>query len=368
MNILYDYHIFHAQRHGGISRYFYELAKHLSAREDCSIEIFAPLHINEYLDLTSDIRLRGIKIKNYPFSGYIRRSINNALTRILITRRSDLDIFHETFYSGTDHRPHSAKGLITVHDMIHEKFAEYFPGRDITTKIKAAAVNRADHVICVSENTRRDLIELLRVPEEKTSVVYHGYSLSGATPAVYPITGRKPFILYVGHRDGYKNYQLLLRAYASSKSLRNEVPIICFGGGEITAHEKDLMALLNLPPDCVQYMEGNDSVLAGLYASASVFVYPSLYEGFGIPPLEAMALGCPVVCSNTGSIPEVVGNSARLFDPESESDLRSAMEEVVFSPEHAERLKAKGFDRIKMFSWEKCAQDTLAVYKKVSGN
>ena len=115
-------------------------------------------------------------------------------------------------------------------------------------------------------------------------------------------------------------------------------------------------------------MNGNDSVLAGLYSSARVLVYPSLYEGFGIPPLEAMSFGCPVICANTSSLPEVVGDAARLFDPTSESDLRAALEAVVFSSEYTVRLKANGLERVKMFSWEKCADETLKVYKKVLGD
>jgi len=160
---------------------------------------------------------------------------------------------------------------------------------------------------------------------------------------------------------------LLLRAFASSKLLRNEFSIICFGGGKASAREKALLNTLDLPSDCVKYIDGNDPVLAGLYASAKMFVYPSLYEGFGIPPLEAMAFGCPVVCSNTSSIPEVVGDAAHLFDPANTSDLQAAMEAVVCSSAYAARLKSKGYERIKLFSWKKCADDTLGVYEKLLG-
>jgi len=367
MKIVFDHQIFRAQQYGGVSRYFYEVAKQLSADKNCDVEIFAPLYVNEYLGMASNVRIRGKKIKSVPYSAYLRKGINNALTRMMVTPRKEIDIFHETFFTQLDNRPHSAKGLVTVYDMIHEKFPDFFPARSNFQKRKACAVKRADHVICISENTRQDLIELLDVPEEKTSVVYLGHSLSRPIEAITPENSEKSFILYVGNRDGYKNYELMLRAYASSKSLKSEISIICFGGGSVTTRERDLMASLNLPPDCVKYMGGDDSILASLYASAKVFVYPSLYEGFGIPPLEAMAFGCPVVCANTSSIPEVVGDAAELFNPESESELRAAMEKVVFSQEHAARLVAKGHERIKLFSWEKCAMDTLAVYEKILG-
>ncbi|MDY7029306.1 MAG: glycosyltransferase family 1 protein, partial [Spirochaetota bacterium] len=143
--------------------------------------------------------------------------------------------------------------------------------------------------------------------------------------------------------------------------------IICFGGGRPSSKETDLMAHLGLSANCVTYMNGRDPVLAGLYASAKAFVYPSLYEGFGIPPLEAMSFGCPVVCADTGSLPEVVGEAARLFDPTRVSSLQDALESVLSSPAHIARLKSKGRERAKMFSWEKCAAETLNVYKIIMG-
>ena len=367
MKILFDNQIFRAQQYGGISRYFYEVAKYLSAEKNCDVEIFAPLHINQYLTSTSGIHVLGRKIKRPPYSGYITRCINSALTRLLVTPRNDIDIFHETYFAMADNCPRSARRVITVYDMIHEKFAHQFSNRDTTRKFKVHAVHRADHVICISENTRQDLVNLLGVPEKKTSVVYLGYTLSCPIGSIKPAIHRKPFILYVGSRNGYKNFDMLLRAFASSELLRNEFSIICFGGGKALKRELDLTEKLDLPADCVTYLGGNDSVLAGLYKSAKAFVYPSLYEGFGIPPLEAMSFGCPVVCANASSIPEVVGDAAHLFDPKSESDLRGAMEKVLFSSEYSARLTAKGYERIKLFSWEKCADDTLNVYKKVLG-
>jgi glycosyltransferase involved in cell wall biosynthesis len=368
MRILFDHQIFSAQQYGGVSRYFYELAKYISVKGSHEVEIFAPLHVNEYLGMASDIRIFSMKMPYFRSANYVWGGINATLSWLMVKSRKDIDVFHETYFSRTDNCPRSAKRLITVYDMVHEKFSQDFPARHNFQKIKAHAINRADHIICISENTRRDLIEILGVPEEKTSVVYLGCSLLCGWNSIQLINHRKPFILYVGtRRYGYKNYELLLRAYSSSKLLQNEVSIICFGGGKATAREKSLIASLNLPPDCVQFMGGDDRILAGLYTSAKAFVYPSLYEGFGIPPLEAMAIGCPVVCSNTSSIPEVVGNAAELFDPYSESDMRAAIEKTVFSQLHAASLVARGRDRIKIFSWEKCSKDTMAVYEKILG-
>ena len=366
MRILYDYQVFMAQPYGGASRYYYEITSRLSAERECDVEIFAPLHINQYLGADSSIRVRGKLIRRPPYSSLITRKINSMLTRVFVSFRRDIDIFHETYFTLADNCPRSAKRVITVYDMIHEKMPHSFSRRDPTRKNKAHAVHRADHVICISENTRQDLVDLLNVPEKKTSVVYLGHSLSCPASSIPAFKHDKPFILYVGARTGYKNFDLLLKAFASSKLLQN-FSIICFGGGRPSSKETDLMAHLGLSANCVTYMNGRDPVLAGLYASAKAFVYPSLYEGFGIPPLEAMSFGCPVICANTGSLPEVVGEAALLFDPTSESSLRTAMETVIFSPAHAGRLKEKGLERIRMFSWEKCALDTLNVYKKTLG-
>ena len=261
--------------------------------------------------------------------------------------------------------PRSAKRVITVYDMIHEKFAESFPQRDKTRQIKAHAVKRADHVICISENTRRDLIEFLGVPDEKTSVVYLGYSLATKGPPAKRIVGEKPYILYVGHRGGYKNFERLLQAYAVSPKLRNYFDLICFGGGGLTTKEKSLLQRLGFSMESVRQVSGDDASLAGYYRSASAFIYPSLYEGFGIPSLEAMSFDCPVVCSGVSSIPEIIGNAAEMFDPYEPDSIRMAIERVVSDDTLRQILIARGQERIKLFSWKRCAQETLDVYRRV---
>lgn len=125
------------------------------------------------------------------------------------------------------------------------------------------------------------------------------------------------------------------------------------------------MKSLGISLNSVIHFSGGDDVLAGLYGRAAVFVFPSLYEGFGIPLLEAMSLGCPVVCSNGGSLPEVAGDAAELFDPMDETGMRSSIERVVSSSERSQFLVVRGYERIKKFSWAKCAQDTFDVYNKV---
>jgi glycosyltransferase involved in cell wall biosynthesis len=367
MKIVFDYQIFSWQRYGGISRYFYEIANRIAALPGNDVEIFAPLYVNEYFRHYCRVRPWGIKTAPFPQSARVINAVNNYLSRFMMKPRHNVNIFHETYYSMTDYCPLSAKRIVTVYDMIHEKFAGCFPDADQLHQMKAHAVRRADHVICISDNTKQDLIELLAVPEDKISVVNLGCSLATNTKkkTINQTAHRKQYILYVGDRIGYKNFETLLRAYAKSSLLKSDFALVCFGGGAFSLNELAAIQSLGIPTDSVRQISGTDDVLAASYAEAAAFVYPSVYEGFGMPPLEAMSFGCPVVCANTSSLPDVVGNAAELFDPINEDDMRSCIERVVCSQERTQRLIKLGYDRIKLFSWEKCARDTLDVYNKL---
>jgi glycosyltransferase involved in cell wall biosynthesis len=362
MRILYDYQIFCLQQYGGISRYFYELANHIAALVEHSVEIFAPFYTCQYLTARGVATHKGRKIpKLSGLEKVTAWSIDAALAYLLSSSQSGVDVFHATYYSGVDCCTRSSKKIITVHDMIYEKFSDQFPGKDKMRQMKKNAIIRADHIICVSDNTRRDLLNLLPVPENKTSVIYHGSSFYKKTKnKSFPI--RKPYLLFIGQRDGYKNFDILLRAFAHSSKLRKDFLLICFGGGTFSSVERKRIATLGLSLQDVIHVRGDDADLAGFYGEAAAFVYPSLYEGFGIPLLEAMALSCPVVCSNASSFPEVVGNAADLFDPFDEESLRSTIERVVFSMEHRDFLIGRGLDRARLFSWDRCAEETLQVY------
>ena len=364
MHITYDYRIFSDQRHGGISRYFAEIAKIIPSLEGDNVEIFSPLYINEYIRRSPKVHVVGVKCPQLRFSKLATKIINSSLGCIRNYTIRNTDIFHETYYSRFSCAPRSVKRVVTVHDMIHEKFPAMFRSADKTSRDKQNAVLRADHVICVSESTRRDLMDIIGVPIEKISVIHHGYTMGGYKNSALPPAVKRPYILYVGARGGYKNFERLLRMYSHSE-LRNEFSLVCFGGGNITPNESSLISSLNITPDKIIFLSGSDSTLASLYTFAAVFVYPSLYEGFGIPLLESMSFGCPVACSNTSSMPEVVGNAAELFDPNDHNSMNMALERVLSSTKRARELTDFGYERIKLFSWEKCARQTLDVYKHV---
>jgi glycosyltransferase involved in cell wall biosynthesis len=276
------------------------------------------------------------------------------------------DIVHETYYSAWSSAPSKSKVVLTVYDMIHERFPENFSVLDPTRLEKALAVSRADHVICISEQTRRDLIEFLGVPAAKTSVVHLGFALPREDDPNSPLdVSIRPYLLHVGSRSGHKNFDLLLQAYGSSSKLKAEYDLICFGGGDFTSREGEAIMSRGLGGGGVRQVSGDDRMLAAYYRNARAFVYPSRYEGFGIPPLEAMSFGCPVVCSNVSSIPEVVGDAAEMFDPLDVNSIRTSIEKVVEDDGRRMELIGRGAKRLTAFSWKRCAEQTLEVYRKI---
>jgi glycosyltransferase involved in cell wall biosynthesis len=364
MRIAFDQQIFSWQEYGGISRYICSLAAHLSEISGVKAKIFAPIHVNSYLAcLPTDIRI-GIKVKTLPKTARIR--INSSrLMAIPLIRAFRPDIVHETYYSDKVYAPKGAFRVLTAYDMIHEQFPEMFFKNDPTTGMKKKAFARADHIICISESTRRDLLKFFDVPAEKVSVTYLGFDALLERNTTPDFICSKPYLLYVGQRLEYKNFAGLFKAFARSEWMQNNFRILCFGGGPFTPVEKELFIKNGINETDIQQIGGDDSILADCYRNAAAFVYPSLYEGFGIPPLEAMSVGCPVICSNTSSIPEVAGDACEYFDPISVDSIRSAVENVMQSSDLRTNLIAKGLERCKLFTWQKCAAETLATYRSL---
>lgn len=365
MKIAFDHQIFSSQKYGGISRYFVKLGEQLSqaTRFKADIQVIAPFHSNDFL-MNAGAKLKVLQISNRKLLRSRRLTrIANDLVCSATLRSSRPDILHETYYCRRDGGPKGIKRVITVYDMIHELFPQHFSTTDETSEIKRLSISRADHVICISENTRNDLVNILGVDKDKTSVIHLGFALDHKSLLIEKLRG-KPFVLYVGARGGYKNFSTLVSAYAKSHKTSSEFDLICFGGGPFGTNEINLFKKLGIT-ESVKQVSGGDELLATHYGNASLFVYPSLYEGFGIPPLEAMSFGCAVACGNISSIPEVVGDAASFFDPRSVDSLSETLERTLFDSDLKRHLIKKGFSRVKQFSWERCAEETFAVYKKV---
>ncbi|MGF6094388.1 glycosyltransferase family 4 protein [Pseudomonas sp. 18175] len=362
MRIAFDHQIFCLQQYGGISRYFSRIAEHMFAEKN-DVGIFSPLHRNFYLkDLPEGI------VHGRRADHYLPRTTRLALTYNHLLGQQSMrgwkpQVVHETYFSRFGIAPKGCPVVLTIYDMIHELFPQSFSAKDQTTLLKQCAVERADHVICISESTRQDLIRLFDVPEKKLSVVHLGFEqfkpATGKTDAPQP----RPYLLYVGSRHGYKNFSGLLNAVSTSTRLKADFDIIAFGGGAFSGSELELINRLGFGIDRVRQVGGDDTVLASLYDGAKAFVYPSLYEGFGLPPLEAMAHACAVISSDTSSMPEVIGDAGVLFDPTQNDEMAGAIERVVYSDSETARLIALGRERLNHFSWQRCTQETLSIYQ-----
>ena len=364
MKILFDYQAFTMQSHGGVSRYFVNLAKEIFKTEN-KPKIFAPVHRNIFLS-----KLPSELIDGHYFKYFLPRTISlinsyNSFKLQKFLKNNQPDILHETYYKKKRYKNYKLPVVITVYDMIHELFRENFPTNDLTSKYKFESIKRADHIICISNNTKKDLIELYNIPSNKISVVYlaSDFNINLDTQENKKLINNfKPFLLYVGQRNGYKNFNKFIKSFALSKKLMENFQIICFGGGKFTKNELSKINSLGYYEGQVIYLAGDDNTLANLYSLATSLVYPSMYEGFGLPLLEAMSIGCPVLCSNTSSLPEVAGNAAIYFDPNDTEDISSSIENFVFSESEKIKIQKLGFERCKKFSWSLCAQNTLKVY------
>jgi glycosyltransferase involved in cell wall biosynthesis len=376
MRVAFDHQAFCLQKLGGISRYYCRLAEALQHHANDSIAIFAPLYRNLYLRTATKEIVHGYPILDYPAktAGFMV-SANDWVAKYSIKRWRP-DIVHETYFSASGTAPTACPTVLTVFDMIPElavgcgTVGAKPPSFDANFKTskKYAAIMRADHVICISQHTRLDLINLFQVPAVKLSVTYLGCDVVDSEDVFenYRMgTQPRPYLLYVGDRQGYKNFENLLRAISSAPRLIKEFDLIAFGGGKFSEHEQSLIRALGFNRDQVRQQPGDDLALNLAYRGAAALVYPSAYEGFGLPPLEAMARNCPVISSNTSSMPEVIGNAGEYFDPQVLDSISGAIEAVVFSKDRTQQLVRLGRERVRLFTWQRCAQETRAVYQAV---
>lgn len=367
MRIAFDHQAFCLQKTGGISKYFFHLAEQL-AIEGQDVGVFSPRYRNQYARRLSPKILRGSYVKDYPPRCADAAVALNGLVARRRLRAWQPDIVHETYFSNTRSGPDNTPSVLTVFDMIGELGLDTNAptSTELKQSKKYAAVKRADHVICISEHTRQDLIRLYEVAPEKTSTIHLGCELN--VLAEKKVTNaERPFLLYVGLRSGYKNFTRFVQAVAACGQLIEQFDIVAFGGGPFNPAEQALIQELGLRFDQVRQLNGDDTELAKYYRGASALVYPSCYEGFGLPPLEAMANHCPVVSSYASAMPEVIGDSAEFFDPFDLDSIARAIQNVVQSQARTNDLIAKGLTRIQQFTWQTCAAQHLALYRKLSG-
>jgi glycosyltransferase involved in cell wall biosynthesis len=283
----------------------------------------------------------------------------------IAVRKGAFDIFHPTYYD-----PRCVASLrgkpfvITIHDMIHELFPGDFPNSSVPEGKKQLAM-KARRIIAISETTKRDIVRLYGIDDAKIDVIYHGNSLTLPADGPRPTCLPARYLLFVGNRGIYKNFRLCTEAFARLTPDDPLLSLVCVGG-PFSGPEVGLLQSLGIA-DKVKQMQVSDETLALAYQYALAFVFPSLYEGFGIPLLEAFSCECPVIASRASCFPEIAADAAEYFDPADTGSLLEAIKKVILVPGRAKELRELGRLRARSFTWEKTCLETLASYMRALG-
>ena len=361
MRVMYDSQIFTMQKYGGISRYFFELINNFDETINTNVSLL--LSNNQYISNYQYVPHLSFLPSN-EFRGKHRlMTLINKLNSIYEIKYKAFDVFHPTYYDPCFLKYIGSKPFVlTVCDMIHEKFSAMFSRNDKTSKNKKLLCNKATKIIAISQNTKKDLMELFAIEEAKIDVVHLGNSLTLDKKNSRGDELPPKYILFVGARSAYKNFLSFVNGVSGILERDKGLSVICVGGGSFNDTEMQLFDKLKMSNKIYQCSITDDD-LSMYYQYAELFVFPSLYEGFGIPILEAFACDCPLVCSNTSSFPEIAGKGGEYFDPYDEKSISIAIENVLSNPQKRELLSRNGRERLKCFSWEKTAMDTKKIYE-----
>jgi glycosyltransferase involved in cell wall biosynthesis len=361
MRILYDGGASQEHGAGGIKRYFANLISGLP-------EDFEP-HLTT-CRTAEELEPSHPRLRVHRFRRFRPQRLSLKLEKAYFGRVEaayDFDIAHPTYYTLLSQREvgqYRCPVVITVWDMIHELFPELYPNSEFVAR-KRRAIEAADAILCISENTKQDLLSRYPVDEAKVLVTYLAANLAATPVTSAQPTPSRPYFLYVGARTGYKNFHGLLSAFAVAATIATET-ILCVVGPRFSDDEDQLIDEFGLSGKVENYGAVSDSQLATLYQRSLALVYPSLYEGFGIPPLEAMQCGTLVIAANRSSIPEVVGDAGLLFDPDERDDLTDILVHVARHPEARQPFIERGHSRLRKFTWDKTVRDTVEVYRSLA--
>lgn len=366
-------------RFSGFARYHCELAAHLM---QLGVNVHIPIREtpNENLKTAPFFPQTSAEAPGIPWTARAIRLLLSHTPRAWMGERYALrteirkymraghrfDVIHPTHTNAYDLIPFIGKTplVLTVHDMTHELFPDSFPQWDPTAARKLDYARRADRIIAISECTKRDLMDICGIEPERIDVIHHGNSLvlpEDAATRAMDLPER--YVLFVGKRPGYKNFDTFLKAFAELADADRELQIVCAGGGAFTESERELITALHLDGRVSQRWV-TDEELAIMYNRSQVFVYPSEYEGFGLPLLEAFSCGAPAVCAKASCFPEIAGEGADYFPADDAAAMAAAMQRVLESQDYANELRARGAERLTHFSWQRCAAKTKATYQK----
>lgn len=353
----------------GTNTYVKNLVSELSKLDD-KTEYFLFSAKNEGIDFGNNKNL--IHRKMYTNSGYFNMLLGFSYQALI----DKIDVFHSQYITPVIMH---CKKIVTIHDILFETHSEYFPNHHsfLLNKLTSLAIQKANKVIAVSGFTRNELVRVYGIPVSRIQVILEGVSKNFKKITNRNLVKQKlmnynidtSYLLYVGRIVPIKNISGLFEAlYHTKKKGYQALKLVIVGDKDnLFVEEKCFEVLRKLGlMESVIFIKGvSEEILTYLYNGASAFILPSFGEGFGLPVLEAMACGTPVIASNVCAIPEITGDAAILVDPYNIKEIASAITKVLDDKKLREDLVIKGIERTKCFSWEKCARETLEVYEEV---
>ena len=363
LTILYDSQMFNLQKYGGITRYFCNLVIGINNRPDTRARLPLVLSTNYYV--RNFPQLLNNRIGRFLLKTSKKRNEANLLFTRFQIRKGNHDIVHATYYDPYFLNDLKKPLVITVHDMIHENYPHMYQQAEDLIGKKREMMEKSSLIIAISEYTRLEILKYYPQYEQKVRVIYHGLPKTQLTPSSENLPSK--FIFYIGDRTArYKNFENMSRAIAPILNQQEDLHLICAGGGEFNHDENQLFDELGINAQTFQ-INASDSLVKQLYMQALVFIYPSLEEGFGFPMLEAFKNGCSIACSDKSCLPEVGGNAAAYFDPESATSIQETVSELLDNPDLRNKYINNGYEQLKKFTFDKCLNETIACYKSLIG-
>ena len=386
MKVLFDHQIFNAQKFGGISRYFFELLSALREDKEVKSDVALLYTDNEYIQsdkyyaekillipeqkplIKANSKFPGSKllarVEKKIFPKPVTTGEQNKVNTIAKLKEGNFDIFHPTYYDTyfLDHlngKPY----VLTVYDLIHEVFPEFLM---FHLNKSSLMLQTASKIIAISENTKKDLVSIYDVAEEKVEVIHLASSFTINDGNLdLPFKNKLPdkYLLFVGSRIQYKNFYFFARIFQIISKDFSDLYIVCTGS-EFNKQEQTYFQNLGINNKVVHIFT-SDNELAFLYQQAVAFIFPSQYEGFGLPLLEAFACGCPVLCSDGSSLREIAEDAAIYFEPKNPASMLKAIRSILSDASLRKIIIEKGYKQLNKFSWQFTVNSTKHLYKSI---